>query len=218
MLCKHCGCDNLEGTTICVFCGEAIDKSDGGISQIMTAFAGEAVSEAEEMTEEGGDIQLVSALHRLRKTDVGSSETLSEGESRVALDEARVLMQGASPALMSELAAEEAEAERLSEQAARIVEQAVAKIVSDEPAENASEEAEKAGDKTAAAAVGGAAAALAGTALEGAETALPEAEIPAAEIKPRPPVEVPASPLDFTMEELPPVEEAEELLSSILTE
>ena len=110
MLCKHCGCDNLEGTTICVFCGEAIDKSDGGISQIMTAFAGEAVSEAEEMTEEGGDIQLVSALHRLRKTDVGSSETLSEGESRVALDEARVLMQGASPALMSELAAEEAEA------------------------------------------------------------------------------------------------------------
>ena len=212
MLCKHCGCDNLEGTTICVFCGEAIDKSDAGISQIMMAFAGEAVSEAEEMTEEGGDIQLVSALHRLRKTDVGSSETLSEGESRVALDEARVLMQGASPALMSELAAEEAEAERLSEQAARIVEQAVAKIVSDEPAEPASGEAEEEADKTAAAAVGGAlATALAGTALEGAETAIPEAEIPAAEIKPRPPVEVPASPLDFTMEELPLVEEAEEV-------
>ncbi len=193
MVCKHCGCENLEGTTICVFCGEPMEKPDQSISRIMNAFAGGAVPDAIAMAEaesgerEEGTVEIVSSLHRLRRTDMGQDAPFTEGETQAALEEARALMHGVP-------AADEAPDSDLSEQAARIVEQAVERIVSGRADEkDDAENTAETGDPFA-------------MAEAEASDAAPEEN---AEEQPRrrPPVVVPPSPLDFSMKEEPAEEE-----------
>ena len=194
MVCKHCGCENLEGTTICVFCGEPMEKPDQSISRIMSAFAGEAVPDAIAMAEaesgEAGEgtVQIVSSLPRLRRTEMGQDVPYTEGENRAALAEARALMHGAPGTT-------DAPDSDLSEQAARIVEQAVERIVSGRADTGDEENTAETGDPFA---------------IAEAEASVAEAapeEKPEEQPRRRPPVVVPPSPLNFSMEESPAEEE-----------
>ena len=138
MLCKHCGCENLEGSTRCVYCGEAIEAADASISGIMTAFAGVAVESETLAEDEQNDIQIVSSVSRMRRTDMNAETFSSRNEENLVISDARVLTSG--NALRKEgfhfSSEEAAEEPSIAEQAAAIVDNAVEKIMNADEAEN----------------------------------------------------------------------------------
>ncbi len=148
MVCKYCGCENLEGSTYCVYCGEPLPKQDSSISNILSAYAGVKVEET--VSEEHGEsgIRVVSAMNRLRRTDMAPGK-LHPAEEETVLNESRALLDGVTVAFKEGQAAESLAEEALpeaemtaeagqepaltpqsvSDQAAEIVNRAVEKIV-----------------------------------------------------------------------------------------
>lgn len=124
MVCQHCGCENLEEATHCVYCGEALPKGDNSVESIMAAFAGVSVtSQAEgEIVQEAAGMAVLSAANRLRQS---SPQNASPEEISEELSET-----------VSEILEEsQEEAQSFSDQAAEIVNRVVEKLVSDEPEE-----------------------------------------------------------------------------------
>lgn len=96
MVCKYCGCENLDGSTHCVYCGEPLSDPDSSIGSIMSAFAGVAVDENAEDEAAGkrSGITVISAVNRLRRTDV-SSESVNREEEELARQEMEALLSDA---------------------------------------------------------------------------------------------------------------------------
>lgn len=138
MVCQHCGCENLEEATHCVYCGEALPGGDDSVESIMAAFAGVSVrNQAEgEMAREAAGMAVLSAANRLRQ---GAGQNASPEEISEELSE-----------MVSEILEEShEEAMDFSDQAAEIVNRVVEKLVSDEPEEKAPEaEAEMSGEES----------------------------------------------------------------------
>ena len=207
MVCKCCGCENLDEATHCIYCGEPLEKPDESVGNIMSAFAGVSIEEPAESdaaVSKHAGITVLSAVNRLRRTDVGSTETLSQEEEEKIQTETLALTDDVQAEQM-ELDWKEEEpvipededlAEQLSIQAAEIVSRAVEKIVGQEG--KAEEEQAENGQEAAAPE----------PAAAGEEEVKEEAE----PVQPEPvrTYVAPENPLDFTMEEVPEKEADEE--------
>ncbi len=145
MVCRFCGCENLDGSTHCVYCGEPLPEQSSSVGNIMSAFAGVSVEESGTETEEKrSGITVISAVGRLRRTDVSVRESVSEADEAALRQEAESLMEGRE-AEQLELNWQEAaetvkeEAEAVSEEAEAV--QSAAEAFREAAGEAASEEA-----------------------------------------------------------------------------
>ncbi|MBO4873160.1 MAG: hypothetical protein J5496_07075 [Lachnospiraceae bacterium] len=219
MVCKYCGCENLEGSTHCVYCGEPLPEQSGSVGSIMSAFAGISVEDSEPVgtaAEKHAGMTVISAVGRLRRTDVSSPDPVSPEEEEKIRQETQSLMESGDAeqielnwseaeetAEMAAMAAEADAARRLSEEAAEIVSRAVEKIVGNNPEaepENAASPENAAPEEKAA------------PPESAAEEPAPAAPAPEAEAEARPhkTPEIPDSPFNFQLEEIPEKETEEE--------
>ncbi len=200
MVCKYCGCENLEGALTCVYCGEMLPRTGQSVENIMSAFAGVTVeTESEELAYEEGaaGMTVLSAARRLRQPEPGRDsdpqEEIAETVEKI-LEEAQ---EEPEPPMVS-----------LSDQAAAIVDRAVKKIVGDEE-ENPEAAAPEAAEESA------------GEEAQPGESP-EEAQPEAAEEEPKTRREQPEeSPFDFSMQEAeeeaePEPEAAEEAHNFVL--
>ena len=231
MVCKYCGCENLDGSTNCVYCGEPLPEQNSSVGNIMSAFAGVSVEDTEtEAGEKHAGITVISAVGRLRRTDVSvrdggnaadeaalrqEAETLMDGKEAEQLElnwqaAAETIGQDAAEAVAEEADAAQEAAEALREAAEEgALEEAAAVMSVSDQAEEIVKRAvakimENDGPKEAAPAEE--------KAPEEAEAPAEEPEEPEAEEAPKP-YKVPqpeASPLDFHLEEVPDAEKEAE--------
>ncbi|MCR4711624.1 MAG: hypothetical protein K5707_04925, partial [Clostridia bacterium] len=125
MVCRFCGCENLDGSTHCVYCGEPLPEQSSSVGNIMSAFAGVSVEESgTEIEEKRSGITVISAVGRLRRTDVSVRESVSEADEAALRQEAESLMEGRE-AEQLELNWQEA-AETVKEEAEAVSEEAEA--------------------------------------------------------------------------------------------
>ena len=234
MVCKFCGCENLDGSTHCIYCGEPLPGQEGNVGNIMSAFAGVSVDETEAevpSAEKHSHMTVISAVGRLRRTDIPTQNTVTPEEEEQIREEAQSLLAAAEAEQIElkwnegnagipeaedlaqepempeentyEKTAEDADdtAKILAAQAAAIVSRAVEKVMGRE------ENTPAAAPETDTAAVNG---------PEAAETpAAPDdaADLPGAEpevVKTLRIPETPENPLNFSMEEIPEKEPEEE--------
>ena len=233
MVCKYCGCENLEGSTRCIYCGEPLSASDANIGNIMSAFAGVSVDESaaeNNPPEKHSGLTVVSAVRRLRRTDVSGQEAVSaEEEERLRLEALALAEAGEAEQIelnwaenpeaaeepadlpaqgpadeeeesFSHAASEEEAARLLSAQAAEIVSRAVEKIVGKKAPDPAETEAAAPAEESAQ--------------QETPETEAVQEEKPEEEpVKPRRIPEQPESPFHFDLEEIPEKETEEAAVS-----